>query len=685
LNNTATATSNNNSPGSVQASATDIVLAPHLTVTKTPDAALVTSPSAVGFTITVSNSSAAGTGTAYAVMLSDLLPAPTGVSWTSATLVSGTAPTPTLSGNTLSDSIGNMAAGATVVFHVSGTAAAGSIGVLNNTATATPANGSPASGSATITVLATAQIAPTGTTAAQFANGTSSTLPAVFYTNDGTGHIARNVNPGVFFYFSYVTLPSVGGTINVRETPPTTSPTPFLILNTSTGNLALYDSTGTNIVASGTDDGSGNAHFMTTVGGTFIVLVKYDAKSIAGGIVPTANPVTYSFKTMVGSITQAMASVSLRLSGTQLAPAAGSGVGAASLTEQQLQPVVDEALARWAAAGLDAAQLSVLRNVPIHIATFLDAPRLGVESDGEIWLNADAAGWGWFTDLSPGATPAAGRMDLLTVVEHEFGHVLLGVQNGPGLMAATLAPGVRLVPGAADLGLAPRPAAAPANPAVPAPSLAGARDVDVPQTSLTPVVGVVPVAWDTAAAVLVTATSQATGSSVPTAISSNEQWAAALPAASQVLAYPVAGGDAGQRLAPYVLRPTSGQSAAADALDLLFSGGDATLLDDVPGVPFAGDHATPFDAGHDLRSAGEDAARLEQAGDALFGSNDGALTDTAYAVRASAFNPAGAVAMIVGLAGLWGAHRGDRSPEPEPRTWRPSPKLGSSKTLREGS
>src|SRR5204862_59386 len=151
LPNTATATSSNNS--TVQASATDVVLAPKLSVVKTPDSASpLNSTDAVGFTITVSN--ATGAGTAYGVVLSDPLPAPTGVSWTSATLVSGSAPAPTLSGNTLSDSIGNMAAGATVVFHVGGTTASGFSGTLNNTATATPTNGSPGSGSASETVLA---------------------------------------------------------------------------------------------------------------------------------------------------------------------------------------------------------------------------------------------------------------------------------------------------------------------------------------------------------------------------------------------------------------------------------------------------------------------------------------------------------------------------------------------------
>src|SRR5437660_341511 len=146
-----TATPTNASPTS--GSASESVLAPNLSVVKTPDSANpLNSIDAVGFTITVTN--ATGAGTAYSVVLSDPLPAPTGVAWTSATLVSGTAGMPSLSGNTLSDTIGNMAAGTTVVFHVGGTTASGFSGTLNNTATATPTNASPTSGSASETVLA---------------------------------------------------------------------------------------------------------------------------------------------------------------------------------------------------------------------------------------------------------------------------------------------------------------------------------------------------------------------------------------------------------------------------------------------------------------------------------------------------------------------------------------------------
>ena len=139
LNNTATATPTNGSAAS--GSATDVVQAPSLSVTETGNGT-VNSTDTASFTITVSNM--AGAGTAYGVGLSDTLPG--GLAWTS---VGGA-----ISNGTLTDTIGNLAAGSSVTIHVNAVTPSGYSATLNNTATATPTNGSAASGSATDTVLA---------------------------------------------------------------------------------------------------------------------------------------------------------------------------------------------------------------------------------------------------------------------------------------------------------------------------------------------------------------------------------------------------------------------------------------------------------------------------------------------------------------------------------------------------
>src|SRR5262249_10140362 len=75
-------------------------------------------------------------------------------------------------------------------------------------------------------------------------------------------------------------------------------------------------------------------------------------------------------------------------------------------------------------------------------------------------LDDNAADWGWFVDTTPSndsefTTPGnqgeQNRMDLLTVLMHEMGHVL-GFDHEPtGVMQETLDPGTRLSPSLLDL------------------------------------------------------------------------------------------------------------------------------------------------------------------------------------------------------------------------------------------
>lgn len=119
-------------------------------------------------------------------------------------------------------------------------------------------------------------------------------------------------------------------------------------------------------------------------------------------------------------------------------------------------------------------QLALLNRATITIADLADG-YLALTLGSTITLDIDAAGYGWFIDPTPftseeflpsaishqfSADPeglAAGKIDLMTVLMHELGHVMgLGhvssAVDGTRLMAGSIDPGIRRLPSALDLG-----------------------------------------------------------------------------------------------------------------------------------------------------------------------------------------------------------------------------------------
>jgi Ca2+-binding RTX toxin-like protein len=169
------------------------------------------------------------------------------------------------------------------------------------------------------------------------------------------------------------------------------------------------------------------------------------------------------------------------------AAAAGELAADAGLTQAQLDQLAAAAMAQWTGAlGDGDARLAALGGLRIALAD-LPGEILGQTEGAGIVIDANGAGHGWFVDGSPldnsefrirldhqalgaaAASPAAGRMDLLTVVAHEIGHVL-GLEHGDEIgypvMSDSLDAGTRYV-----VGLEPAAAAHPASgQAAPAPS-----------------------------------------------------------------------------------------------------------------------------------------------------------------------------------------------------------------------
>ncbi len=146
-----------------------------------------------------------------------------------------------------------------------------------------------------------------------------------------------------------------------------------------------------------------------------------------------------------------------------IAPAAEIG-DMATLTEAQLAPVVAAAVDAWTRKlGADQERLGALNGLAISVADLPDLALGETLAGGRILIDANGAGHGWFVDLSPADNsefgvlnpdtlamtvegPASGRMDLVTVVMHEIGHVL-GFDHTEAevyaVMHEDLEPGVR--------------------------------------------------------------------------------------------------------------------------------------------------------------------------------------------------------------------------------------------------
>ncbi|HZC74140.1 MAG TPA: hypothetical protein VE442_25870 [Jatrophihabitans sp.] len=140
-----------NVPGD-HASASTSVLCANVSIIKTADDDTVSAGDPIGFTITVSNSAAAGTGTARAVVLDDPLPAGAGVDWTIQSgpgncSIQGDPPTETLHCNAV-----DLAAGESETVHVASGTTFDSCDVLKNEAGATGSNIDPITANADTTV-----------------------------------------------------------------------------------------------------------------------------------------------------------------------------------------------------------------------------------------------------------------------------------------------------------------------------------------------------------------------------------------------------------------------------------------------------------------------------------------------------------------------------------------------------
>jgi subtilisin-like proprotein convertase family protein len=187
-----------------------------------------------------------------------------------------------------------------------------------------------------------------------------------------------------------------------------------------------------------------------TVNGTWTLEVTDDQNRQTGTLVSWSLVVTESVLLEAASVAEA------------------SGNDVVLLTRQELDPIVDEAVRRWTKSGLlDTAQLvsiETIETIEFEIRN-LAGTTLGLTTADTIVIDTDAAGYGWYVDMTPSddlefstttddgrqlaaaGSDAAGHMDLLTAVMHEVGH-FLGLEHSDsgdnwGVMEAVLDVGER--------------------------------------------------------------------------------------------------------------------------------------------------------------------------------------------------------------------------------------------------
>ena len=101
--------------------------------------------------------------------------------------------------------------------------------------------------------------------------------------------------------------------------------------------------------------------------------------------------------------------------------------------------------------------LAGVRGIDVQVRD-LPGDQLGLAVGKTVYLDVNAAGFGWFADKTPrsdnefrqkGDQGEQGKMDLLTVLSHKLGHILGRDHAESGVMSETLATGTResIVPG----------------------------------------------------------------------------------------------------------------------------------------------------------------------------------------------------------------------------------------------
>ncbi|HSS21263.1 MAG TPA: Calx-beta domain-containing protein [Pyrinomonadaceae bacterium] len=214
--------------------------------------------------------------------------------------------------------------------------------------------------------------------------------------------------------------------------------------------------------------GAANAVFIPTTGNMNLVNPLPTLPPAVGGCVTPASLISMGDNPPKSLSQEASAPVDDILFATNLKDAETSNV-ANGLASEELNRALLAAIERWRDAGISADDLARLQSVSFAVED-LPEGQLAATLSTTVKIDETAAGYGWYSDWTPmedsefdvavpnrelqttETSPAAGHMDLLTVVMRELGVVyrqgktrLMSKQLEP-LMQNTLSPAVRRLP-----------------------------------------------------------------------------------------------------------------------------------------------------------------------------------------------------------------------------------------------
>ena len=119
-------------------------------------------------------------------------------------------------------------------------------------------------------------------------NNTTPALTDIFY-KVANGKITQNINPGVFFYYTYVTTTTANQTITTSQHAGNSAP----LFSLNQGHVWVYTANCA-LVSKPTQSGTSVSITIATPG-TYVLRLQYSTKSIAGKTAPTSSPTTYTF------------------------------------------------------------------------------------------------------------------------------------------------------------------------------------------------------------------------------------------------------------------------------------------------------------------------------------------------------------------------------------------------------